>query len=620
MKRCFYSVFFLLILSVQAFSQDLIQELGRMYSNLDSGEFYLTEAKQKLYSPTDSGVYRFYVAEYQNLKDHTQESRRLFLEALPYYTDEIPSLRSVTYIRLTRMDQSSGLFDQALNFAQQGLDFARSISDTAKMAFHLTDISVIHHDMENFELGVEYGKKALELLNASQNPDPYYQSIALNAIGINFDDWSKLDSALKYHFQVLDLMSELDSTRVFFVWNNIGNTLLKQKKYPEAEKWLQIAKRINQKNRQNSYGLAANYTNLATIAYNQNQWEKARLMLDSAQYFVEKSESTEKKRDYLYEEYRFRKAKGELSSAMDYLEQYAALKDTIFKAERIKTIGELEAIYEVEQKERQLAESRARLAENELVVESRNNQLLLLLLFLLISLGLGFFIYYRQKNKTRHLEQEAKLQTIFAEQQTQRKLQEQRSRISSDLHDNIGAQLTFIVSTLKNLKYTDLSKEKIAEKLDQISEFTVETVNELRDTIWAMNKETINLEDLQMRIYGLIEKANSACPATKFALEVDPKVELQELSLNSMEGINYFRIIQEAVNNAIKHSAAKEIKILITCEGQKLLVQIKDDGRGISEQKSLGNGLGNMKIRAERIGRNLQILSTPDRGTEISII
>lgn len=620
MKRCFSSVIFILVLSTQAFCQDLIQELGRMYSNLDSGEFYLKEARKKLKTASDTGVYLYYVAEYQNLLSNTQESRRLFLEALPKYTEENASLRSITYIRLTRMDQSSGLFDQALDFAQQGLDYAQTIADTGRMAYHLADISVIHHDMENYELGVEYGKRALGILKASQDPDPYYQSIVLNAIGINFDDWSKPDSALSYHFQVLDLMDDLDSARVFFVWNNIGNTLLKQEKYQEAEKWLQIAKRINQKDRQNSYGLATNYTNLATIAYNQDQWGKARTLLDSAQYFVEKSESTEKKRDYLYEEYRFRKAKGDLSSAMDYLEQYAALKDTIFKEERIKTMGELEAIYEVEQKERQLAESRARLAENELVVESRNNQLLLLLLFLLISLGLGFFIYYRQKNKTRHLEQEAKLQAIFAEQQTQRKLQEQRSRISSDLHDNIGAQLTFIVSTLKNLKYTDLSKERIAEKLDQISDFTVETVNELRDTIWAMNKETINLEDLQTRIYGLIEKANTACPGTKFELEVDPKVELEGLSLNSMEGINYFRIIQEAVNNAIKHASAEEIKILITCEAQKLVVKIKDNGKGISQENSLGNGLGNMKVRAERIGRKLQVLSFPDRGTEISII
>lgn len=620
MRSCLLALASYFVTLFFGYSQDLIQELGRMYSNLDSGQFYLEEAKQKLNSATDSSIYHFYVAEYQNLTDNTQESRRLFLEALPRYTEEVPSLRTITYIRLTRMDQSSGLFEQALDFAQQGLDFAQSLADTGYIAYHLANISVIHHDMENYELGVEYGKRALGILKASQKPNPYYQSIALNSIGINFDDWGKPDSALSYHYQVLDLMDELDSSRVFFVWNNIGNTLLKQKKYEEAERWIQIAKGLNQKDRQNSYGLATNYTNLATIAYNQNQWEKARTLLDSAQYFVEKSESTEKKRDYLYEEYRFRKAKGEFSTALDYLEQYAALKDTIFKEERIKTMGELEAIYEVEQKERQLAESRARLAENELVVKSRNNQLLLLLLFLLISLGLGFFIYYRQKNKTRHLEQEAKLQAIFAEQQTQKRLQEQRSRISSDLHDNIGAQLTFIVSTLKNLKYTDLSKDKIAEKLDQISDFTVETINELRDTIWAMNKETIDMEDLQTRLYGLIEKANKACPHMRFELELDPQVESEGLSLNSMEGINYFRIIQEAVNNAIKHASAQEIKILIFCEGGKLLVKIKDDGKGISGENSPGNGLSNMKVRADRIGRDLRVLSSPDQGTEISII
>ncbi|MEP2348218.1 MAG: sensor histidine kinase, partial [Algoriphagus sp.] len=438
----------------------------------------------------------------------------------------------------------------------------------------------------------------------------------LNAIGINFDDWDKPDSALFYHYKIFENIDKLDSSRITFTFNNIGNTLLKQEKYKEAATWIQTAVSLNKKD-EDQYSLAANYTNLATIAYKLRDFSKAEMMMDSAYKYVVESQSTEKMRDYLQEQYRFSKAKGELSLAMDYLEQYSTLKDSIFKEERVKMLGELEAKYQVQTKERELAESRASLVEHELLVKNRNNQILLLAVFLLIILGVAFFIYYRQKTKNRHLEQEAKLQQIYAEQEIQKQLHEQRNRISSDLHDNIGAQLTFIVSSLDNLKFFELSKEKMAGKIDKISAFTVETVNELRDTIWAMNKDNISLGDLQSRLAGLITKAKTACPQIDFKLQLEDGLE-NDILLNSLEGVNYYRVAQEALNNAIKHAEATHIKIVFSRQNGHIRVCVEDDGKGITKE-SLGNGLGNMRNRAARIGRELKIDSTLGHGTQVCI-
>lgn len=327
--------------------------------------------------------------------------------------------------------------------------------------------------------------------------------------------------------------------------------------------------------------MATNYTNLATIAYKLRSFPRAEIMMDSAYKYVIRSQSTEKMRDYLQEQYRFNKEKGRLTQAIDYLEQYNVVRDSIFKEEKVKMLGELEAKYEIQIKERELAESRATLVEHELLVKNRNNQILLLLVFLLITLGAGYFIYYRQKIRTRQLEQEAKLQRVLAEQETQKQLSEQRNRISSDLHDNIGAQLTFIVSSLNNLKYIELTKEVMSTKIDQISSFTVVTINELRDSIWAMNKDNISMEDLHIRLANLIAKATLSCPEIKFDLEIHPEVDENYL-LNSMEGVNYYRIAQEAINNAIKHSEASIIKIIFSKENEKIKLCIQDNGKGIN--------------------------------------
>lgn len=601
-----------------ASAQSLRDRLGRSILNPDSASLIFELERDNLKNANDSGLYYYFVADrfytqsvYDSADFYFQRSVRLLDPR------QEPSIRSMGFISITKLKSFDGDWDQALAFAQEAYNHALAVPDSNYMAFALFDISVVYHDMEQFDKGVSYGKEALALLEEYEKASPLFRAYALNAIAINFDDWDQPDSALFYHYKVVEDLENLDSVQVGHTFNNIGNTLLKQQNYTEAKKWLEISLGLNRKVYKTNR-LATNYTNLFTIAYSLGKFDEAESMLDSAAKYVSLSQSTEKKRDFLEEQYRYHKLRGRLPLAIGFLEEYSTLKDSIFKAERVELMADLEAKYKVETKERELAESRATLAENAVLIGNRNNQLLLLLVLILVVLGVAFFIYYRQKTKNRHLEQEAKLQSILAEQETQKQLLEQRNRISSDLHDNIGAQLTFIVSSLDNLKYVELSKEKMASKVDQISSFTVETVNELRDTIWAMNKESISLEDLQARLSSLIQKARLSCPGVRFVLQIGEEVNSDQ-KLNSMEGINYYRVAQEAVNNAVKHSGASEITVNLGLENGRVSLKVKDNGKGLPSENGLGNGLGIMRNRAERIGRNLILHSSPQAGTEVCI-
>lgn len=610
-----FQVAFLVITA--SYSQTLRDRLGRTVLNPDSASIIFELERLNLRNAPDSGLYFYFIADrfYSNSE---YDSAEFYFQKSVDLVDpsKEASIRSMGFISLSRINSFAGDWDRALSFSQAHFNHALNVPDSNYMAFALFDISVIYHDMEQYDKGVAYGKEALQLLENFPKAKPLFRAYALNAIAINFDDWDKPDSALYYHYLVIDDLKNLDSMKFANTFNNIGNTLLKQRNFLEAKKWMGISLSLNQKAKSNTR-IATNYTNLGTIAYNLGNYSEAESMLDSAAKYVELSQSIEKKRDYLQEQYRYNKLRGRLSTALDFLEQYSSLKDSIFKEERVKLMADLETRYKVESKERELAESRAALAENELLVKNRNNQLLLALISSISLIGLGFFIYYRQKTKNRHLEQEAKLQAIYAEQKTQQRLHEQRDRISSDLHDNIGAQLTFIVSSLNNLKLGNLSPEKMATKIDQISSFTVETVGELRDTIWAMNKENVSLEDLRGRLANFVAKAIEACPTIDFELKVDDQIE-KEFLLNSLEGINYFRVVQEAINNAIKHSGASKITINLVKAGETLRICVRDNGQGIQNQ-SLGNGLGNMRNRADRIGKNVSIDTQQNQGTEVCI-
>lgn len=616
--KIFYTlitVFF--ILGNFAFSQDLRKRLGRSVSNRDSAELIFEIEKHKLQNAADSGIYWYFVAEMYNVDLENEIAEETFLKSLQYLDPKVSSdLISLAYIRLKRLRSLGANWDQALAYAQKGLENSTSALDSNFMGYALLDISDVYHNMEDYAKGVEYGKKAYQLLTHFSKANPTFIAFSLNAIGINFDDWGKPDSALFYHYRVLENIENLDSARVSFTFNNIGNTLLKKGEYAEAESWIETAVKLNTK-ANNHYSLAANYTNLASIAFNLKAFSKAEVLMDSAFKYVELSKSTEKKRDYLLTQYKFHKAKGKLAQAIDFLEKYNEVRDSILKEERLKMLGELEAKYDVQTKERQLAESHAALVENELLVKTRNNQILLLVVALIIILGVAYFLYYRQKTKAKQFEQESKLQKIMAGQETQKQLSEQRNRIASDLHDNIGAQLTFIISSLNNLKYMELTKEQISAKVDTISTFTVTTINELRDTIWAMNKDNISMEDLRIKLMDLLAKAKSSSTDIAFELDIHPEVESNSL-LNPLEGINLYRIAQEALNNAMKHSEANQIRVVFTMQEHRIKLCIQDNGKGFNHITE-GNGLESMKNRAERISKGFFIETQKGMGTKVYV-
>ncbi len=200
----------------------------------------------------------------------------------------------------------------------------------------------------------------------------------------------------------------------------------------------------------------------------------------------------------------------------------------------------------------------------------------------------------------------------------QNRIHNQRTKISRDLHDNIGSQLTFIISSIDNLKFlTKTSDEKLKSKLTNINSFVSSTISQLRDTIWAMNKNEITYEDFYGRVLGLIEKAKIAKSNIKFNFTSTIK---SNIVFSSINGINVFRVLQESINNALKYADASQIDIDFTEEKNTINICIKDNGKGFDiATVEFGNGLNNMQKRIEEINEKIDITSTISKGTSIHI-
>ncbi|GAB4157710.1 MAG: hypothetical protein Tsb0033_09920 [Winogradskyella sp.] len=429
----------------------------------------------------------------------------------------------------------------------------------------------------------------------------------------------KYDSAKHFVRKGLAIKEVMkDSFGIPYSYANLANAYVEEGNFDEAltyfKKALNIRKRIN-----DSIGMGESYVQIAETLKNQSKFEEALKNYMNSIYFASKKSYGNLLSYNYYQVSDVYKKTNKIDSALHYLEKHLKLKDSLEGQAVLKELAELRVQFDTEKKEKEILSQRADLAEKELDLSKKNIYILGLSALAVVLSLLGYLFYNHQKLKNRQLQKENQLKDALLKIETQNKLQEQRLRISRDLHDNIGAQLTFIISSLDNLKYGFKLPEKLGDKLKGISEFTTTTIYELRDTIWAMNKDKITFEDLQIRISNFIDQANLAAQNIKFNFNVDASVK-NDMAFTSVKGMNIYRIIQEAINNAVKYAEASSISVCISNDNDKMIINIKDDGKGFDEKSvKLGNGLNNMKKRAEDINAQINIQSVINEGTLIHL-
>jgi signal transduction histidine kinase len=171
---------------------------------------------------------------------------------------------------------------------------------------------------------------------------------------------------------------------------------------------------------------------------------------------------------------------------------------------------------------------------------------------------------------------------------------------------------------LDNLKNAPVKLENVIEKkIDNLTGYANNSISELRDTIWALNTDNLTISELETRILNFIKDASESADTIDFDFN---NTTLTNLQLTSKQGINLFRTVQEAVNNAIKHSKASKINITLQENGNQLSVKIQDNGQGFDyeEKKKKSYGLSNLKNRTTELNGTFDLMSS-DGGTTINI-
>ncbi len=241
--------------------------------------------------------------------------------------------------------------------------------------------------------------------------------------------------------------------------------------------------------------------------------------------------------------------------------------------------------------------------------------------FLLLGVFIILFISLYRIRMNKHIKEKKELRDLFEKEllRTQLEIQEQTLKIiSQEIHDNIGQVLSLAKLNLSTMDIADL--EELKEKIKDSKQLVSKAIQDLRDLSKSMNTDNIEAIGLLHAIEYELEMIRRTGYLTKL------KVEGKTIRLESQKELILFRIIQEVLNNIIKHAEADIIVVTVNYEENEIRLHVKDNGKGfdltpLNKENNSDHGLGirNMHNRAKLIGADFKMTSNTGHGTEVCL-
>lgn len=232
---------------------------------------------------------------------------------------------------------------------------------------------------------------------------------------------------------------------------------------------------------------------------------------------------------------------------------------------------------------------------------------------LIFIFAISISLRYRKRRKENEDLKAQFSQTLL---QSQLEIREQTLRhISYELHDNLGQIASLIKINLNTFQFDD--KAKALQKVADTKELTLQLIADIKALSVSVGSDHLSRTGILKALEMEVERLNKT---GEFIASFRSEVEALEISQD--KAVILYRMVQEILNNSIKHSRAKRIELIIHNQENKYILAINDDGVGFDTENAGSNvsaGLTNLQMRAQLIQANLQINSEPGKGTQATI-
>jgi len=553
------------------------------------------------------------------------------------------------YFNYTAALNIQGRYDSSLALNKESLVRAEAIGDPVYIASAENNLGAVHHRMGNSEEAISHYLRSVTILETLK--DSARLSITYDGIGVLYSDIGWQDKALEYHLKAAAMSTGSSIDQRDYSMINAAVALKRLKRYDTA---LVILKQVVEEARKagNVYIEYAGLQNQGDILIAKGMFAeigpvakealslarkigdpdgqvRSMHLLSLAHFYLGDDVSAAA---YATEALR-------VNHQVDLKEQEAGLYSILAnialvngdrkrfdslnrKAEGI--IGELreeevrknvqaaDRKYELAKKEQQLVYQAAELRQ------ARWQRTLLVSGLLLSGVLTGLLAYALRQRTKAHRNQMTVLENekrLLATQQLLRGQEEERNRFAKDLHDGLGGMLSGIKLQLGAMKGNLIMSE------DQAKVFGT-ALDRLDESIREMRRVAHNLMPEALLRLGLRQAVADYCDTMAGMADVRINAELHGLEerMDESTEVVVYRVVQELINNAIKHSGATEILVQLIRRDDLLSITVEDNGRGFDPSAHpAGSGLRNIRSRLEYLQGHMDIQSTPGSGSSFHI-
>jgi len=414
-----------------------------------------------------------------------------------------------------------------------------------------------------------------------------------------------IDSAIALDYEVLR-NTEIQANDTFYLsmfFNNLALCYLNKNKIDSAiyfcHKSFEIDSALG-----NEMNMAANLGLIADIYSSQQSWENANFFYQKAIDIFTKNNNLDKKLSVFKQLKKLYLTRGDLKKAIQFQDSIQMFELQINGLALNQTIELLNIEYETTRKNQQIENQELKLRIQRILLWG-----ILLIGLILVPLLVLYFKTKNRKTELKLIKQEQRLSWIADEAE-----QNERKRIAGDLHDSISQKLA--VAKMRLSMYKDESKN---EKTT-IENLIDESIKEIRDISHNLAPKEIE-NGLLPSIISLVEQLNYVQKKSKIHFETT--VKSNELKLQKNISLFIYRIIQEALHNALKHADAQLITVIFALNKSELILRIIDDGKGFDKERISqfsGLGLRNLLSRVEQMHGKVNLETSPEKGTQIEIL
>lgn len=302
-------------------------------------------------------------------------------------------------------------------------------------------------------------------------------------------------------------------------------------------------------------------------------------------------------------------ATGKHAESIATFKKLISVTDSLNNAYTV-SLSDIKTKYEVQQKENVIMKQRFDLT-------AKNYFLFGSLLLLLVVIVAAYFIF--RENKRRHTmkmqvmqdeEKRKAAQAVSEAEETERK------RIAANLHDNLGAQANAILYSIELLQQEKTVKQMVMNDLHDTAR---DMLTSIRETLWALKTTEVAASDIWIRLINFTKQLGRHYSSVKISIEgATPSTRL-----SSTRALNIIFIMQEALNNAVRHSQGNTVWLTSEYSGNDWKLEVKDNGKGFdlgaANQKPESYGLSNMLARAKDVGASMNITTAEAKGSTIEL-